>query len=430
MSPAVAPRAWTEIVAGVTTFLTMSYIIVVNPSILSTPGVGLPFSGVLTATVLLSAAMTIAMGLYARLPYAVAPGMGLNAFFTYHVVLGRKVPAPVALGLVTWAGLAFLVVSVTPLREAIARAVPRTLRIGAAVGIGLFLAFIGLRQGGIIEADPVILVRAAPLGRGALVFGTGLVVSLLLLVRQSPVALLAGIVVASVVAGLLGLTERPQAWLAPPDFSLVGALDLVGALRLSYLPIFLAIALTDLFDSLSTFIGIAESSGLTDERGEPTRLGRALLVDAVATFAAGLVGTSAGTAYIESAAGIRAGGRTGRTAIVCGLCFLPFLFLGPVARLVPAAATAPVLLLVGVFMFRGAGQLVGERLEEAVPAFATLILIPLTSSIATGVLWGLCLHVLAYAFAGRAREITLTGWLLGLVAAGALTLEQLSRGSH
>jgi AGZA family xanthine/uracil permease-like MFS transporter len=187
MARGVVESRWsTEVTAGVTTFLTMSYIIVVNPSILSTPGVGLPFSGVLTATVLLSAAMTIAMGLFARLPYAVAPGMGLNAFFTYHVVLGRQVPAPVALGLVTWAGLAFLLVSVTPLRAAIARAVPRTLRLGAAVGIGLFLAFIGLRQGGLIEADPVILVRAAPLGRGALVFGTGLAISLLLLVRQSP----------------------------------------------------------------------------------------------------------------------------------------------------------------------------------------------------------------------------------------------------
>ncbi len=423
ITPEPRPPLATEIVAGLTTFVTMSYIIVVNPSILSTAG--LPFSGVLTATVLLSAVMTIAMGVYAKLPYAIAPGMGLNAYFTYHVVLGRKVPPLVALGLVTWAGIAFLLVSATPLRATIARAVPRHLRLGAATGIGLFLAMIGLRQGGLLEADPEILVRAAPFGRGAIVFGVGLVVSLVLLLRKSPLALLGGIVVATVVAATLGMVHRPAALVSVPDFSLFGRLDLVGALQLGYLPIFLAIALTDLFDSLSTFIGVAEAAGLTDEAGEPKNLGRALVVDAVATFAAGIAGTSAGTAYIESAAGIRAGGRSGRTAIVAGLCFLPFLFLGPIAKLVPVQATAPTLVLIGAFMFRGAAGLSLDALEEAVPAFATLILIPLTSSISAGVLWGICLHVLAFVAAGRRRELPLAAWILFGVAVAAIGLEQL-----
>jgi AGZA family xanthine/uracil permease-like MFS transporter len=423
----LAPSLSTEIIAGLTTFLTMSYIIVVNPAILSSDGVGLPFSGVLTATVLLSAAMTIAMGLYARLPYAVAPGMGLNAYFTFTVVLGRKIPAPVALGLVTWAGLAFLVVSVTPLRAAIARAVPRHLRVATAVGIGLFLAFIGLRQGGLVEADPVILVRAAPLGRGAVVFAVGFGVSLLLLLRRSALALLGGMIAATVAALLIGHVHAPATLWAAPDFSLLGALDLRGALRLAYLPILIAIALTDLFDSLSTFVGIAEAAGLTDERGEPVRLSRALVVDAIATFVAGLVGTSAGTAYVESVAGIRAGGRSGRVAVVAGLCFLPFLFLGPLARLVPPQATAPVLVLVGAFMFRGAATLVSDALEETLPAFATLLVIPLTSSIATGMLVGLSLHLIAFIAAGRRKELSLTSHVLGAAAMSALVIEYVSR---
>lgn len=417
------PPISTEIVAGVTTFLTMSYIIVVNPAILSSAG--LPFSGVLTATVVLAATMTIAMGLYADLPYAIAPGMGLNAYFTYHVVLGKKVPPMVALGLVTWAGIAFLLVSATPLRAAIGRAVPRHLRLGAATGIGLFLATIGLRQGGLLEAAPEILVRAAPLGRGAIVFGVGLVVSLVLLLRRSALALLGGIVAATLAAAALGLVQRPDALVSVPDFSLFGKLDLVGALKLAYLPIFLAIALTDLFDSLSTFIGVAESAGLTDAAGEPRNLGRALVVDAVATFTAGIAGTSAGTAYIESAAGIRAGGRSGRTAVVAGLCFLPFLFLGPLAKLVPVQATAPTLVLIGAFMFRGAAGLAVDALEESVPAFATMLLIPLTSSISTGVLWGLVLHVVAFVAARRRSELPVAAWLLFAVAAFALALEQL-----
>jgi AGZA family xanthine/uracil permease-like MFS transporter len=375
--------------------------------------------------VVLAAVLTIAMGLYAKLPYAIAPGMGLNAYFTYHVVLGKKVPPFVALGLVTWAGIAFLLVSATPLRAAIARAVPRHLRLGAATGIGLFLAMIGLRQGGLLQGDPQILVRAAPLGAGALVFGIGLVVSVVLLLRKSAFALLGGILVATGAAALLGLVHRPEAVVSAPDFGLFGRLDLIGALKIVYLPIFLAIALTDLFDSLSTFIGVAEAAGLTDEAGEPRNLGRALIVDAVATFAAGVVGTSAGTAYIESAAGIRAGGRTGRTAIVAGLCFLPFLFLGPLVRLVPVQATAPTLVLIGAFMFSGAARLSLDALEEAVPAFVTLILIPLTSSISAGVLWGLCLHVLAFVAAGRRRELGCAAWILFVVAVVAITLEQL-----
>ncbi|HEX2573047.1 MAG TPA: NCS2 family permease [Polyangia bacterium] len=427
---APAGAAWRrEVIGGITTFLTMSYIIVVNPAILSTPGTGLPASGVLTATVMLAGAMTLLMGLYARLPFAVAPGMGLNAFFTFHVILGRHVPWPTALGLVTWAGVVFLLVSVTPLRVAIARAVPHHLRLGASAGIGLLLSFIGLKAAGLVVAHPVTLVTAGSLGKPALLFGLGLLFTLFLWLRGNPLALLGGIVVTTLVGALLGEVRAPAALVSLPDLSLVGRADLLGALRLGYLPILLAIVLTDLFDSLSTFVGVAHATGLVDERGEPRQLGRALIVDALATLCAGLVGTSAGTAYIESAAGIRAGGRTGLVAVVCALCFVPFLFLGPLAALVPPAATAPALVLVGVSMFMSGVAAGGprERIEEALPSYFTLLLIPLTSSIAQGILAGFVLHVVAFTLAGRRRELSATMWALAGVAVLALAVEQGTR---
>jgi AGZA family xanthine/uracil permease-like MFS transporter len=421
-STAPGPSLRREAVAGLTTFLTMSYIVVVNPAILATPGTGLPFSAVMTATVLVAASMTLLMGAFARLPFAVAPGMGLNAYFTYQVVLAQRVPATVALGLVAWAGIVFVLVSATPLRDAIARAVPHHLRVAAAAGIGLLLTFIALKSAGLVVAGPATLVAAGTLGRPALLAGCGLLVSTVLLLRGSALALLAGIVAATLLAFALGAAAPPAHLVSAPDFSLVGQADLRGALRLAYLPIALAILFTDLFDSLSTFVGVAHATGLVDEHGEPRRLGRALLVDALATLSAGLLGSSAGTAYVESAAGIRAGGRTGLTAIVTAACFLPFLFLGPLAAVVPPAATAPALLLVGVFMFRPVAALPLERLEEALPAYATLVLIPLTLSIAEGILAGFVLHAVCFALAGRARELPRTMVALAAVAALALAI--------
>ena len=411
-----------EIVGGVTTFLTMSYIVVVNPRILATEGTGLPLTGVMTATVLLAMGATVLMGLWARLPFAVAPGMGLNAFFTFELVLARHVPWAVALGIVAWSGVLFVLLSATPLRESIARAVPRHLRIAAAGGIGLLLAFIGLRAAGIVAPSPATFVTAGRLGAPSLVFAAGLVVTVGLLLRGSALALIGGIIVATLVGALVGQTETPERIASWPDLSLVGKADLVGALKLAYLPPLLAMLLTDLFDSLSTFVGVSHATGLVDERGEPKNLGRGLFVDALATLAAGLLGTSAGTAYVESAAGIRAGGRTGLTAVVCGLCFVPFLFLGPLAAVVPASATAPALVVVGVFMFRGIAGVSTDKLEEALPAYATLVLIPLTSSIAQGILWGFVLHAACFVLAGRGRELSRGMWALAIVAAGALWL--------
>lgn len=413
-----------DVVGGVTTFLTMSYIVVVNPAILATEGTGMSFAAVMTATVLLSAAMTFLMGVYAKIPFAVAPGMGINAFFTFSLVLGQKVPWPTALGLVFWAGVLFLVLSLTPVREQVALAIPPSLRAAAAVGIGLFLTFIGLKNAGLVVASPATLVQAGKLGREALLSLAGLVVMAVLLRRKSPFALLLGMASVTAAAAALGLVHAPPRLVASPDFSSVFKLDLVGALTPALLPAALAILFTDLFDSLSTLVGVAHATGLVDESGQPRRLKQGLIVDALATLGAGLLGTSSGTAYIESAAGIEAGGRTGRASIVTALCFLPCLFLAPLAGMVPPCATAPVLVLVGCLMFRSVRDLELANLEDAIPAFLTILLIPLTFSITHGMLFGFLAHTVLYALAGRAREIRPTMWAIAAISALLLVLGQ------
>jgi AGZA family xanthine/uracil permease-like MFS transporter len=420
------PRLRTEIIAGATTFFTMAYVIVVNPAILSSEGTGLRFSAVMTATVLLAASMTLLMGIYARLPYAVAPGMGINAFFTFGIILGQKVPAPKALGIVFWAGVLFVLVSATGLRVAVAKAIPRNIRAATAVGIGLFLTFLGLKGAGIVVADAVTFVKLGKVdGRAALTLG-GLGLAVVLLRRKSPFAFLATMALSTIGSIPFGWAKVPEHVVSAPDFSLVGKVDIAGALAPSLLPAMAAILLTDLFDSISTFIGVSHAAQLVDEEGEPLRLKQGLLVDAFATLAAGALGTSAGTAYVESSAGVEVGGRTGVTSIVTGLLFLPFLFLGPLASMVPAHATAPVLILVGAFMFRAVGTIELGKLEDAVPAYLTVVLIPLTFSITQGILWGFVAHAGLYTLAGRAREVAGGTWALAVVSAGLILLERLT----
>jgi AGZA family xanthine/uracil permease-like MFS transporter len=424
-APAPARPAWTtEAVAGVTTFFTMAYILVVNPSILSTQGTGMAFSGVLTATVLLCVSMTLLMGLYARLPYGVAPGMGLNAFFTYTIILANGVPWPVALGAVFWAGVIFLVVSATPLRESVAMAIPEGLRAASAAGIGLLLTFIGLQNGGFVAANPATMVGVGPLDHRAVLTVVGLGVIALLSRRQNPLAFLTSMAVVTAAGWWFGDVRLPERLLSAPDFtSVLFRLDIVGALQLALVPSIVAIAMTDLFDSISSFIGVSQASGLVDERGQPLRLRQGLIVDAIATFGAGLLGTSSGTAYVESIAGIRMGGRTGLTAVFTALCFLPCLFIAPLAAAVPAYATSAVLIVVGASMFQAVTRVHWDRLEEAVPAFVAVVLIPLTFSITQGILWGFVIHAPLHALMGRAREVRPVLWGLAVLAATLLVLE-------
>ena len=414
----------TEAIAGITTFFTMAYIVVVNPTILSTPGTGMAFSGVLTATVLICFSMTLLMGLYAKLPFAVAPGMGINAFFTFTIILQQRVWWQVALGIIFWAGVLFLLISVTPVRETIAKAIPTELRIGTAAGIGIFLTFIGLKNAGLITSDPVTFVKLGALGVETVLAILGVLLTVLLMTRGSSLAFLAGIFFVTIAGWAMGLIKAPPSLFSAPDFHTVFLkADIWGALKLSLLPAIVAILFTDLFDSISTFIGLAHAADLLDENGNPRNLREGLIVDSFATLGAGLAGTSSGTAYIESLAGINSGGRTGLTSVFTALCFLPCLFIAPLAGMVPAYATAPVLLLVGASMFRSVGAIDFRKIEEGLPAFLTIILIPLTFSITQGILWGFISHVGLYLVVGRRKEIHPVMFVLALIAIGLLLLE-------
>jgi AGZA family xanthine/uracil permease-like MFS transporter len=417
----------TELIAGTSSFLASAYIIVVNPAILSQAG--LPFAGVLTATIIVSFFSSLMMGLYAKNPILVAPGMGLNAFFTFSVVLGMKVPWPIALGAVFWAGVIFLLLSVFNIRTYIVRAIPKTLRYATSVGIGLFITLIGFVNAKFLVANPATIIGFGKLSPALLTFLAGLLVTSILIINRVKGAILIGIVFTTLASFPIGRwwgTGQPligfNGVFSRPDFSLLFKLDLVHSLTWAMVPVIFAFVFTDMFDSLSTLIGLSEASNLLDENGEPQHVKQALLTDAVATTIAGLAGSSPGTAYIESAVGIEAGGRTGLTAIVGGLWFLPFLFLAPLLSVVPAIATAPALVLVGVFMMRPVVKIDWMALDNAIPAFLAMVLIPFTYSITQGITWGFLSYSVIKLLTGKAKEVSPALWIIDAFAIAGLML--------
>jgi len=422
----------TEVLAGITTFLATMYIIVVNPSIISQAG--LSFSGVLTATILVSAFSSIAMGIYANNPIVLAPGMGLNAFFTYGVVLGMKVPWETALGAVFWSGIIFLLLSIFNVRTAIVKAIPKQLRYAVACGIGLFITFIGFVNANFIVDNPATLVGLGQLNSITVTFLIGLVITAVLVVKRVPGHLVLGIAITTVLAIPIGRLYGDASainfgnatlvtWnglFAAPDFSVFLKMDILGSIKLAVWPVIFAFLFTDMFDSLSTFIGVAEAADLVDKDGEPRHVKQSLIVDGFSTTISGLFGTSSGTSYIESAAGIEQGGRTGLTAVVAGLLFLPFIFLSPLLSIVPSIATAPALVLVGVFMMKPISKINWTQFDDAIPAFLALILIPLTYSITQGIIWGFLSWTLIKLLTGKAQDVTLPLIIIDIFAILAL----------
>ncbi len=403
----------TEILAGIATFLATAYIIVVNPSILSQAG--MPFSGVLTATVLVCCFSSLMMGLYAKNPIVVAPGMGLNAFFTYTAVIGMGVPWQTALGAVFWSGILFLLLSVLNIRTYIVKAIPKPLRYSIAAGIGLFITLIGLVNGGFIIKNDATIVGPAPMSAALLIFVAGVLLTAILLVRKVRGAIVIGMIVTTLLAAGIGrwwndgtAVVNFKGVFAAPDFSLLGKLDLLGSLQWSVLPVIFAFVFTDLFDSLSTLVGVSEAGNLLDEKGDPRNIKKALVTDAMATTIAGLTGSSPGTAYIESAVGIEQGGRTGLTAVIAGLLFLPFLFLAPLLNMIPSMATAPALVLVGAFMLRPVTKINWGMMDEAIPAFIAMVVIPFTYSITQGIIWGFLSWTVIKLAAGKKKEVSWT----------------------
>jgi AGZA family xanthine/uracil permease-like MFS transporter len=408
----------TEVIAGLTTFLATMYIIVVNPAILSASG--MPFSGVLTATVLVSAFSSIMMGLYANNPIVIAPGMGLNAFFTYSVVKGMEVDFTTALGAVFWSGIIFLLLSVFNVRTKIVKAIPKQIRYAVAAGIGVFISLIGFTNANFIVSDPATIIGIGTLDSVVVAFLVGLLITSVMVVKRVRGALIFGIVLTTLLALPIGRLYGDASainfgvptlvtWkgvLSAPDFSVFFAIDFVESIKLAIWPVIFAFLFTDMFDSLSTFIGVAEAADLTDEEGEPRHIKESLIVDAASTTISGLFGTSSGTSYIESATGIEEGGRTGLTAVVAGLAFLPFIFLSPLLSIVPSIATAPALVLVGVFMMKPVLKINWTQFDDAIPAFLALVLIPLTYSITQGIIWGFLSWTGIKLAIGKKQDIT------------------------
>lgn len=424
----------TEVLAGITIFLSAMYIIVVNPDMLSKTG--MPFNGVLTATILVSAFCTIAMGIYAKNPILVAPAMGLNAYFTFYVVMRMGVRWETALGSVFWAGIIFLILSVFNVRTYIVKAIPKQLRFAVSVGIGLLIALIGLINAHFIVGDPSTLVKLGKMDSVTFTFAVGLIITALLVIKRVKGALILGITATTILAIPIGRLYGDASainfgvptlvtWkgiLAPPDFSLVFKMDLWGSIQYAIWPVTFTILFTDMFDSLSTFVGVAEAADLVDPDGEPKNVKQSLIVDAFATAFAGVVGTSAGTAFIESATGIEEGGRTGLTAVVAGLLFLPFLFFSPLLSNIPGIATSPALILVGAFMMKPVLKVNWGKFDDAVPAFLALVLIPFTYSITQGIIWGFLSWTLIKLVLGKKDEVPLMMLIIDAFAILALLI--------
>jgi AGZA family xanthine/uracil permease-like MFS transporter len=409
----------TEVVAGFTTFLTMLYIVVVNPAILG--DAGMPVGAVAIATCIAAGVGSLLMGFLSNTPLALAPGMGLNAYFTYTVVKGMGVPWPTALGCVFISGVCFLVLTLVGARQLIVNAIPRSLFAAVAGGVGLFIAFIGLRDAGIIVTDPETAVKLGDLtAPTAVVTIVGLVVIGVLLARQVKAAMLIGILAAAVAAWIAGLSHTGAGYdlsaISATAFKLdlTGAAGLKGNIFLTIVEIVFVFLFVDLFDNIGTLVAVTKRAGLVAADGTIPRLNRILLADSIAAMVGALAGTSTVTSYIESAAGVSAGGRTGLTAVVVGLLFLAALFLAPLVQAIPTAATAPALILVGSLMVGAVAEVEWTDPVIAIPAFLTLITIPLTYSIANGLAFGITAYAALTLLTGRAKA---RDWLLFLLAA-------------
>src|SRR5580658_9027151 len=396
----------TELLAGVTTFITMAYIIFVNPSILHEAG--MPAAGVTAATCLAAAVGSLLMGAFARYPIALAPGMGLNAYFTYSVVKGMGVDWHVALGAVFLSGIACLLLTAAGVRQMIVNAIPHELYSAVASGVGLFIALIGFRNAGIVVGNQATIVALGDLRNPTTLLALfGLLVMAVLLCAGWKAAILIGVVATWALAAVTGtIPWQPQPYSVRDIASTAMQLDIRGALRLGAVEIIFAFLFVDLFDNVGTLLAVGKKAGLFERAGEVPRLNRILYSDALATVAGSMAGTSTVVSYIESSAGVAAGGRSGITAIVTGLLFAVALFVAPLAGAIPLAATAPALIVVGSMMMTAVSEIAWNDPEIAIPAFLTMLAIPLTYSIANGLAFGFCAYTLIKLLRGKFRRVS------------------------
>ena len=400
-----------EMLGGVTTFVTMAYIVVVNPQILSQAG--MPADGVVFATCLSSAVATLVMGLYANYPIALAPGMSLNAYFTYSVCLAMHVPWQTALAVVCFSGVLFLILTVTRVREQIVNGIPDCLKHSTAAGIGMFIAFVGLRNAKLVVANSATFVGLGNFSDKEVQTACfGLALTLVLMARRLPGAILLGVLGTTVLGIFRGMSVWPATFFSIPHASSTFLrLDFRSAIHLGFLEILFAFLFVDLFDNVGTLVGVCEHGGFIKD-GKIPRVGRVLMADSIGTIFGALTGTSTVTSYIESAAGVAAGARTGLSNVAVAALFFLAMFCSPLATAIPAYATAPALILVGVLMAQSLALVKWSDFSEALPAFITMIATPLAFSIATGLSFGLISYTVVKVASGKFREVNTLIWVL------------------
>ncbi|HPX48009.1 MAG TPA: NCS2 family permease, partial [Treponemataceae bacterium] len=405
-----------ELIAGLTTFLTMAYILAVNPGILGDSGMAR--GAVFTATALAAALASILMGVLANLPVALAPGMGLNAFFTYTVVLGMGYSWQTALTAVFLEGILFILLSVVNVREAIIDSVPANLKKAVAVGIGLFITLIGLKGAGIIVANPATLVSLGTVTEGsALLAAVGILITAALYALKVPGSILIGIFATTIIGIPMGITVPAGGWsswspVSMPDAPLFMKFDFSNVLTLKFFTVFISFLFVDIFDTVGTLVGVTQQAGLVGRDGKIPRVKQALLSDAVGTVAGAMLGTSTVTSYVESTAGVASGGRTGLTAVSTGVLFLLALVFSPLFLLIPAAATAPALVVVGFLMMQAVVGINFTDPTEGLPAFITIVMMPFAYSIAEGIVYGVLSYVVLKTLTGKAKSIPVFTWIL------------------
>ncbi len=408
----------TEVMAGITTFMTMAYILFVNPSILSETG--MPFDAVLFATAFSAILATLLMAFLANYPFALAPGMGLNAYFTYSVVFGMGYTWQTALGAVFLSGILFVLLSVSGIREKIIDAVPATLKSAIGAGIGLFIALIGLQNAGLVISDPATIIAIGNLTEPSVALAAvGVLITGILLARGVNGAILWGILATTLLGMPMGVTPIPTGFMQFPSFStwapVFGKLDIAGALNIGLLEVVFAFLFVDLFDTIGTLIGVSERAGFLDKDGRLPRAEKALLADSIGTVAGAVFGTSTVTTFVESASGVAVGGRTGLANVVTSVCFFLSIFFLPIIGIVPAAATAPALIIVGALMLKSVVNIPWDNMEEALPAFIAMIAMPFTYSIATGIALGFITYPVIKLATGKGKEVHAITYILAVL---------------
>ena len=406
-----------EIIGGLTTFLTMAYIVIVNPAILS-DGTGMDKGALITVTCLAAAIGCLLAAFIANMPIAMAPGMGMNAFFTYSLVVGRGIPWEQALGIVFLSGVIFLALTIMKIREKVVDSIPIVIRYSIAAGIGLFIAFIGLQNMGLIVANPATLIGIGKFTPAVTLGVVGLIITGFFELKKIKGGILYGILITTAIGIITGNASLPSTIVSlPPSIeSTFLKFDVIGALKISFIGPIFSFMFLDLFDSIGTIIACAKAAGLEDEDGNVADIGKALEADAIATVAGAILGTSTTTTFVESAAGVADGARTGFSSIVVAICMILTLFFAPIIGIVPGYATAPALIIVGVYMFKNLLNIDFNKIEVAIPAFLTIIMMPLAYSISIGISFGFISYVLIEIFQGKIKTINPILWIITILA--------------